>query len=348
MHNIYYKIKKIHIYPSIRTLSFAARIFIVLILATLLTSCGVSQTPITRTGFYLDTVIQITIYDAKKEACLDKCFELIKEYENMLSPSVSGSDIMNINQSGGKPVEVSDETIILIQTALYYCDITDGLIDITIEPLSKLWDFHTGKQIPSDENITDTLEHVDYNNILIDGNSVTLTDPQVAISLGFIAKGFIADKIKEYLISQDINNAIIDLGGNILTIGSKPDGSLFKLGIQKPFAKQGTPITTLSVADSSLVTSGVYERYFYQNDVLYHHILNPHNGYPIRNNLLSVTILSDSSMTGDALSTACFVLGLEDGMKLINSLDGIEAVFISEDYSLHYSDGMKPTDVQNK
>lgn len=293
-----------------------------------------------RTGFYFDTVIRITIYDSKKEACLEKCFELAQKYENMLSPTVEGSDIWNINHSNGKPVEVSDETVMLLETALYYCDITDGLIDITIEPLNELWDFHTKEQVPSKEDISESLNHVDYNNILIDGNTVTLLDPKASVSLGFIAKGFIADKIKEYLISQNINNAIIDLGGNILAVGSKPDGSPYKFGIQKPFDEQGIPITMLSVTDKSLVTSGVYERCFYQNDILYHHILNPIDGYPVRNNLLSVTILSDSSVTGDALSTSCFVLGLEDGMKLVESLDDVEAVFITDDYVLHYSGGL--------
>lgn len=306
-----------------------------------LTGCGVSQAPIVRTGLYFDTVIQITIYDSHKETCLDGCFELAKKYENLLSPDIQGSDIWNINHSNGEDVEVSDETAALINTAIYYCDITDGRIDITIETLNKLWNFHEAPALPSKDAVSEALNHTDYKNITIDGNTVTLSDPESAISLGFIAKGFIADKIKEYLISQGVNNAIIDLGGNILAIGSKPDGSAFKFGIQKPFDTQGTPIAALSVTDQSLVTSGVYERFFYQDDVLYHHILNPADGYPVRNNLLGVTILSDSSMTGDALSTSCFVLGLDEGMKLIDSLDGVEAVFITEDYVLHYSKGLK-------
>lgn len=328
------KVKKNQIYTT-------TYICIVLSLILMLTGCGVSNEPIVRTGFYFDTVIRITIYDAKKEACLETCFELAKKYENMLSPTVEGSDIWKINHSNGEPVIVSDETVMLLETALYYCDITDGLIDVTIEPLNELWDFHTKEQVPSKEAISEALSHIDYNNLLIEGNAVTMLDPQGSVSLGFIAKGFIADKFKEYLISQDINNSIIDLGGNILAVGSKPDGSPYKFGIQKPFDEQGTPIFTLSVTDKSLVTSGVYERCFYQNDVLYHHILSPIDGYPVTNNLLSVTILSDSSIAGDALSTSCFVLGLEDGMKLVESLNDVEAVFITEDYVLHYSSGLK-------
>lgn len=333
MYKIIIKLIKFHICT-------AAYVSFTLILMFFLTGCGASHEPIVRTGFYFDTVIRITIYDSNKEDCLDTCFELAQKYENMLSPTVEGSDIWKINHSNGEPVEVSDETVMLLETALLYCDITDGLIDITIEPLNELWDFHTKEQIPSKADISEALSHIDYNNILIDSNTVTILDPKASVSLGFIAKGFIADKMKEYLISQDINNAIIDLGGNILAVGSKPDGSLFKFGIQKPFDEQGTPIAMLSVTDKSLVTSGVYERCYYQNDILYHHILNPIDGYPVRNNLLSVTILSDSSVMGDALSTSCFVLGLEDGMKLVESLDNVEAVFITDDYVLHYSGGL--------
>ncbi|MDE5866972.1 MAG: FAD:protein FMN transferase [Lachnospiraceae bacterium] len=334
MHKIVNIIKKLHIYNVVYFCLLRSLIL-------LLTGCSSSQEPIVRTGFYFDTVIRITIYDAEKEAFLETCFELAQKYENMLSPTVEGSDIWKINHSTGNPVEVSDETVLLLETALYYCDITDGLIDITIEPLNELWDFHTKEQVPSAEDISESLSHIDYKNILIEGNTVTMLDPKASVSFGFIAKGFIADKIKEYLISQNINNAIIDLGGNILAVGSKPDGSPFKFGIQKPFDEQGTPIAMLSVTDKSLVTSGVYERCFYQNDILYHHILNPIDGYPVRNNLLSVTILSDSSVMGDALSTSCFLLGLEDGMKLIESLNDVEAVFITEDYALHYSSGLK-------
>ncbi|MCM1262637.1 MAG: FAD:protein FMN transferase [Butyrivibrio sp.] len=306
-----------------------------------LMGCSAAQAPIVRTGLYFDTVIKITIYDASKEKCLDGCFELAAEYENLLSPTVEGSDIWNINHGNGEPVEVSAETAVLIKTAIHYCDITDGRIDITVETLNKLWDFHDMPSLPSKETISNALSHTDYRNIDIEGSTVTLSDSESSISLGFIAKGFIADKIKEYLISQGVDNAIIDLGGNILAIGSKPDGTPFNFGIQKPFDTQGTPIAALSVTDQSLVTSGVYERFFYQDDVLYHHILNPADGYPVRNNLLSVTILSDSSMTGDALSTSCFVLGLDEGMELIDSLDGVEAVFITDDYVLHYSKGLK-------
>lgn len=224
--------------------------------------------------------------------------KLAETYEKMLSPSLEGSDIWNINHSKGEPVIVSDETAALLKTALSYCETSEGRIDLTMETVSELWDFHAENRLPDQTAITEALNHVDYHNLLIEGNTVTMLDPESRISLGFIAKGYIADKLKEYLLSQNIESAIINLGGNLLAIGKKPDGSPFQFGIQMPFDAHGTPITVLPVSDRSVVSSGVYERYFYQNDTLYHHILDVSDGYPIQNTLLGVTILSDSSTMG--------------------------------------------------
>lgn len=312
----------------------------------LLGGCGTSKEPVSQTGFYFDTIVQITVYNETDVSCLENCLKLADKYEKMFSHTIEGSDIWKINHSNGRPVTVSDETIQLLEIALSYCDMTQGRIDITIETASELWDFHgngslnSGK-IPDEKATAEAVSHVDYHNLLIDGNTVTLADADASISLGFIAKGYIADKIKEYLLSQNVQSAIINLGGNLLAVGSKPDGTPFQFGIQKPFDTQGTPITVLSVSDKSAVSSGVYERYFYQDDILYHHILNPADGYPIQNNLLGVTVLSASSAAGDALSTSCFVLGLDEGMELIESLEDVEAIFITEDYRLHYSSGLE-------
>ncbi len=334
--------------------------------AMLLNGCARNTTPVTRTGFYFDTVIQVTIYDAEKKDCLDECMALADSYEKMLSPSVEGSDIWNINHSGGMPVQVSDETAELLKTALTYCEMSGGRIDLTMETVSRLWDFHPYEttadsapdsktdagtaldRIPDSDTIAEALLHVDYHNLHMEGTTVTLLDPESQISLGFIAKGYIADKLKEYLLSENIRSAIINLGGNLLAVGVKPDGSPFQFGIQKPFDTQGTPVTVLSVSDKSAVSSGIYERYFYQNQVLYHHILDASDGYPVQNNLLGVTILSDSSTVGDALSTTCFVLGPEEGMQLIESLDEVEAVFVTKDYALHYSSGLSPKEDANR
>ena len=313
-----------------------------LFLSIVTTGCQNANTPISKSGFYFNTIITLTVYNEKDASKLDQCLDLCESYETMLSRTLEGSDIYQINHSDGKPVTASNDTILLLKTAEHYSKMTNGLISITVAPLMDLWDFTSTKEkkVPSEKAIDEALKHVDDSTILINGNTVTLADPDAAIDLGFIAKGYIADKLKEYLLSEGITSAIINLGGNVVTVGNKPDGSSFYIGIQKPFDTQNTVIATLPVNDLSFVSSGIYERYFKQNNKIYHHILNPSTGYPVRNNLLGVTILSESSMTGDALSTTCFVLGLDKGMELIESLDQTEAVFITDDYKLHVSSGL--------
>lgn len=160
------------------------------------------------------------------------------------------------------------------------------------------------------------------------------------MDLGGIAKGFIADCIRDWLIEKGISCGLINLGGNILTFGEKPDGSSWNIAVRRPFGISEESIAVIpSQTGISVVTSGTYERYFEQDGILYHHILNPDNGYPVSNGLTSVTILSASSAEADALSTACFVLGLEKGMELIESIDTAEALFITEDLTLYKSSG---------
>jgi len=304
-----------------------------------LTGCTIKQTePISKTGLYFDTVIKIDIFDSTDQNLLDECFRYCQEFENKISRTIPTSEISQINASQGKSVTVSDTTIELLQKGIEYGKLTNGKFDITIAPLSELWDIKNNPgTIPSDEEIQEALSHVDYSTIQIKGNTVTLLDPEAAIDLGGIAKGYMADKLKEYLISEGVESALINLGGNILTIGTKPSGQAFKLGIQKPFDKQGTPITAVDSINNSLVSSGVYERYFEVDGTRYHHILNTETGYPYDNGLLGVSIISSKSVDGDALSTACFALGLEEGMQLIRTLENTEAIFITDDYKLYDS-----------
>lgn len=303
-----------------------------------------TQEPISKSGMYFDTVITIQILDSNDNSILEDCFQLCAEYEAKFSNKIETSEVSQINNASGVPVTVSADTIELIKKGLYYSELSEGAFDITISPLSVLWDFKDKKDhkgtIPDSTTINEAISHVDYRNVLISGNTVTLTDPQASIDLGGIAKGYIADCLKAYLEEQGIKHALINLGGNVLTIGTKMDGTDYKIGIQKPFDKQNSAITSVSVHDKSVVSSGVYERYFKQDDTLYHHILNPATGYPYKNELLGVTIISQRSTDGDGLSTTCFALGLDKGLALINELDNTEAIFITDDYKLHYSAGL--------
>ena len=296
-----------------------------------LCACAQSAEPVSRQGFYFDTVIRITLYDTRDEALLDHCFALADTYEAMFSKTKENSDIWNLNHADGGMVALHEDTLALLRTALSYAELTDGKVDPTIGSVNRLWNF-TGPEaavLPDDTALAQALTHVDYRAVTINGSMAALNDPYAELDLGFVAKGYIADRIKEYLVSQGVTSALINLGGNVLTIGSRPDGSPFKVGIQEPFAAAGITAYTLPVTDQSVVSSGTYERYFEKDGLIYHHILDTKTGYPVWNNLSEVTILCDSSTQGDALSTTCFILGAEKGMELIESLPDTEAVFIT-------------------
>lgn len=293
---------------------------------------------LTMNGMYFDTVVQVQAWGATEEI-IDHCKELCEYYEGLFSATIDSSEVSKINQAGGETVTVSEETAELINKGVEYGRISGGRFDITIAPASSLWNFtdNRTKQLPVPEELAEAVTHIDYRCIQINGNTITLTDPEAQIDLGGIAKGYIADRLKEYLISEGIEHALIDLGGNMLTLGGRYDGSAFRIGIQQPFAETGTVMAAVSVFDKSVVSSGDYERYFEKDGVIYHHILDPDTGYPVQNDLDQVTIISDESVDGDALSTTCFTLGLEEGMKLIQSMDNIEAVFVTKDGEIHTS-----------
>lgn len=322
-----------------------------LMAAVFLSGCGRITEPVSRTEFYFDTVISITLYDGadfSKEhttRILDDCFSQCARYETLFSRSKEGSDVWKINHSQGKPVTVSDDTIRLTKEALSFCAETDGLFDITIAPLSDLWDFSSAKKdrhtVPSPEARNRLLPLIDYRFVQFTEHTVTLSKKNAALDFGGVAKGYIADRLKEFLLSEGVTSALINLGGNVLTIGKKPDGSPFLVGIQKPFSDTGDSVAVVPIEDASLVSSGIYERYFETDGKRYHHILNPKTGMPVQNDLLSVTILSPDSTKADALSTACFLMGLKDGLSYIETLPDVEALFITKDYALHSTSGME-------
>lgn len=329
---------------------------VLLILSLLcMTGCSRIADPVTETGFYLDTVIQITLYDTgNRGECsqrIKECFSLIDKYEHLFSATLEGSDIWNINHGNGRPVTVSEETVDLLATAVDYAKATEGAIDPTIRPVSELWNFGSegGAHLPADSEIKEALSHVSCDTIHFDvtpsdgtslpvRNTVTLNDPNAAIDLGFIAKGYIADRLKDYLLSQGVENACISLGGNVITIGEKPDGTPFCIGIQEPFAADGTTLGTIDVRDLSVVTSGIYERCFYENDVLYHHVLDTATGYPVDNELASVTIVCDSSTKADALSTSCLCMGLEKGRQFLDGQEDVEYLLITKEGTKYASE----------
>ncbi|RGY99072.1 FAD:protein FMN transferase [Clostridium sp. AM58-1XD] len=309
------------------------------------TGCGKRPSePVSMSNFLLNTVVTVTLYDSSDSRILEGCMELCREYEGKFSKTIETSEIYRLNhrEAGTKEMEVSPETAELIRKGLYYSEISDGAFDITIEPLSSLWDFKAeDPEIPDEKLLKQNAEKVNYKNIRIEGNTVEFLSDDVTIDLGAIAKGYIADKIKEYLLEQNVRSAVINLGGNVLCVGRKPDGKPFKVGLQKPFKDHNEAADIMALDDMSMVVSGVYERHFVKDGVNYHHILNPKTGWPYENGLTAVTIFSSESVDGDGLSTTCFSLGMEKGMELINSLDGIYAVFQTEDGNMYFSEGAK-------
>ena len=308
--------------------------------ALFLTGCSTftGNQPLTYSDALFDTSISIQILEPVEEDILDGCKKLCKRYDELFSKNNENSDIYKINHSKGAAIEVSEDTIALIKKGLYYCELSGGLFDISIGSLTDLWDFKSETPaFPVPEAIMNGIAHTNYKNILVKDHTVRLTDPDASIDVGAIAKGYIADRIKEYLKTNDVKHAIINLGGNVLTLGTKTDGSKYNIGIQKPFDETGTPITSVKINDQSVVTTGSYQRYFKLNEKIYHHILDPDTGYPCENDLISVSIITDSSLTADALSTVCFLMGSERGMKFVNQLDNVDAIFITNDYQIHYS-----------
>ena len=316
------------------------KIIILLILSVVLafSACSTSENMTSDTYFILDTVVSIKIYnqeDAQK--IINECFNICKKYDSMFNKNNPNSDIGRINNAKSETVEVDYDTVELLEKALVYAHLSDGAYDPTIGVITELWDFQTkNPTIPTDNQIQQMLIHVNYKEVEIIGKTVTLNDPLMKIDLGGIAKGYITDKIVEYLISVGVKSAIVDLGGNIYVIGDN-NGSKWQVGIQKPFAVRGETVKVLNLTDISMVTSGNYERYFEIDNKIYHHILDPKTGYPVENGINSVSIIAQNSCDADALSTACFVLGTEKGKDLALKFSNIQAIFVKSDNELDYT-----------
>ena len=281
-------------------------------------------------GYYLDTVITLTAY-VDSPSVLEDALEECGRYERLLSRTIEGSDVWRINHAGGQPVEVSRETLDILDVARQVSELSDGAFDVTIAPVSTLWDFTSGAAaLPDAEAIREAAALIDYRKLEIDGNRVTLPEG-MGIDLGGIAKGYIADAVKAYLVGRGVRSGVLSFGGNIVCIGLKPDGSPWKVGIQDIDRPTGSYMLVTDNRGGSTVTSGIYERGFELDGVRYHHILDAKTGWPVQNELASVTIFSESSVWGDALSTAVFALGPEAGAALAERLEGVEALLIRRD-----------------
>ena len=321
--------------------------FLFLLIITIsITSCNKSNIkPYSETSFALGTVCSITLYEKNRDFDFKKAFNIILGVENRMSPVIEGSELYEINLNAAeKPVKVSEDTFYVIKEAIKYADFPNSKFDITIGPLVNLWGIGTDNQnVPDPNLIEEVLFQIgsDFIRLNEEFGSVYLEKDNMSLDLGGIAKGYAADLVKNFLIEEGFSRGIINLGGNVLTFGSKSAGTPWKIGIQNPVDSRGNYIGTLEVEESAVVTSGIYERYFEVDGKRYHHILDPDTGYPIENDLLSITIVTPLGITADAWSTLAFSAGLFKGMEMLESIDDIEGLFITKDKKIYASSGLK-------
>ena len=305
----------------------------------------VVKSPLTRTESLLHTVVQLSIYHENQEAAMDGAIELIKEMESLLSATQKGSDIYRINEAAGKEaVKVDKRTVELIERALEASQASHGRFDISIGVINKLWNIGSkNARKPAPTEIAAALPFVDYSQVQVNSKEQTVyIEEGMSLELGAISKGYIADQVKSYLKEQGISTAIINLGGNVVVMGTSPNQEKgWKVGVQDPDKVRGATVGYVYQTDRSIVTSGIYERYIEIDGTIYHHILDPSTGYPVENTISGVTVFTDQSTQGDALSTTLFIYGLEEGLAYVNGLENVEAVFIDKEHGVHVSDGLK-------
>ena len=320
-----------------------------LIFITTLIGCNKNQAStselLSRTELFMGTVIKITLYDSNDSTILDKAFDRISEIESLVSINESGTELDKVNDLAGiSPVEVTSTTYEIVEKGLEYSKLSNGGFDITVGPLVKLWNIGLDDaKVPTQEEIDSVLPLIDYNLLELNekDHTIFLKNKGMMIDLGSIAKGYAADEISRILTENNVNSAIIDLGGNIYAHGIKPSGQDWNIGIQNPFSTRGDIIGVLKVKNKTVVTSGIYERYIEKDGVKYHHLLNPDTGYPFENNIAGVSIVTDKSIDADALSTTVFAKGLEEGLKFVETLPSVDAIFITKDNKVYITNGIR-------
>lgn len=330
-------------------------ILIVTLLSSLIitqTGCSSEVEPVSKDNYFLDTTCNISIYSTSEDErdldkdlageAIDKAYKLCAKLEKTLSKTIEVSDVSKINSSNGEWIEVSDYTKELLRKGIKYSKLSVGDFDITVGGITSQWDFHAeDPKLPEKAKLSEAVKHIGYQNIEIDGNRVRLLDTETQIDLGGIAKGYIGDKITESLEKDGVTSAIVNLGGNIICIGTKPGEDGFTIGVEAPFSDRTEIVGSVLAADKTLVTSGVYERMFELDGKIYHHILSTETGWPVKSDLDSVTLIADKgySVDCDALSTTCLIKGYKEAKKIIDTQDGIEAVFVLSNGDVKSTEG---------
>ncbi len=292
---------------------------------------GIFNRTVTKDFFAMDTVVSVKVTGMKAEECTAEIEACVAELDSILTRHKPTSEISLINQNKGGTL--SDKTAEYLRLLLDVSKKSGGAFDFTLGAVSDLWSFKSKPSVPDENKLAKAVSESGYKNVSLSGNTLTLQSG--VIDFGAAGKGIALDEIRTILENAKTKEAVISVGGSVLIYG-KSDA---KVGIRDPYGNAGRSIATLTVSDICISTSGSYERYFEESGVTYHHILDPGTGYPVQNELISVTVVSQSGALSDALSTACFVLGIEEGAKLAKDY-GCEAIFITKDKTVYATDGI--------
>lgn len=326
-------------------MSWHRRIFLLILILALCTGCGQQSTstePTERAVFAMDTYITMQAYGREAETALEEAEELIHQLENQFSVTDEGSEIYAANHSGGEPVIISNDTSLLIDFALSMARQTGGALEPTIYPVLTAWGFTTDEyHIPAQDELDTLLPLVNYEDIYLMDITVTVPDG-MQLDLGAVAKGYTGDKVAELLRDHGVTSALINLGGNVQAVGNKPDGSPWRVGVRDPFTDGNLGV--LEIEDMAVVTSGGYERYFTdEGGNVYWHILDPETGYPAHSGLVSVTVVAPEGKLCDALSTALFVMGLEEAVQFWQDWQDFEMLLVDETGGIYLTEGLEST-----
>lgn len=307
-------------------------------LCLVLCGCSAPAEEKTRTIFAMDTVMELTVYTDNEEL-LSEAVNRIQELESKLSVTMGGSEIHTVNAAGTGPL--SGDTTDLLTRALALCDSTGGALDISVYPVISAWGFTSGKyRIPEKAELETLLENVDYSAIVLEEGSVSVPEG-MQIDLGSVAKGYTGDIISTFLKENGVTSALLNLGGNVQAVGNRPDGTPWRVAVQHP--TEDGYLGVLSISDEAAITSGGYERYFIGDDgQTYWHIIDPATGAPVDSGLISVTIVGESGLVCDGLSTALFVMGLEKAAQYWRSAaEEFEAILVTDDGKLYITEGLQ-------
>lgn len=314
----------------LRTIQGKVVVAICVVIAVLLSVIIIQRyrlKPLKQTEMIMGTLVEITVIPANEKA-IREAFEALKKVDALMSTYKEDSEISILNREGR--AQVSEETLEVIEDAIKFSKLTDGAFDITCRPLINLWNkVKTEEKLPTEEEIEEAISLVGYQGIILEGNQIRLEKKGMQIDLGGIAKGYAVDKAIEALKKNGIKRALVNAGGDLYALGTDSQGEKWQIGVQDP-REEDRVIDIIKVKDRAVATSGDYRRYFTLEGKRFSHIVNPKTGLTIQDVPMSVTIIGPDATTTDALSTGVFVLGPEEGMKLIESLPGVEGMIISE------------------